>query len=153
MSHETVIALDGMGGDHAPDATVQGAVEAAASNLRVLLVGDRDVLGPRLAALADQPGIEIVGEVSDEDEILEQVHATLPDLLVVALNENEQRPAICERVLRQHPDLRIIAVASRKDRTLYFWASFDIHCTNIESSTAGILGAVHYTAEPGRRPS
>jgi chemotaxis response regulator CheB len=106
-----------------------------------------------LAALADQPGIEIVGEVSDEAEILNQVHATLPDLLVIALDESEQRPAICDRVLREHPEVRIIAVASRKDRTVYFWASFDIHRADIESSAAGILGAVHYTADSGRWPS
>jgi len=110
----------------------------------------RDVV---LAALADQPGIEIVGEVSEEAEILPRVHVTLPDLLVIALDENEQRPAICDRVLREYPDLRIIAVAARKDRTLYFWASFDIHCADIESSTAGILGAVHNSADCERRPS
>jgi|SRR6516164_1604931 DNA-binding NarL/FixJ family response regulator len=98
-----------------------------------------------LAALAGQPGIDIVGEVSDESEILDQVRAKLPDLLVIALDESEQRPAICDRVLRVHPDLRVIAVASRKDRTLCFWASFDIHCADIESSTAGILNAVHDT--------
>lgn len=106
-----------------------------------------------LAALAGQPGIEIVGEVSNEAEILERVHVTLPDLLVIALDETDQRPAICDRVLRQHPEVRIIAVASRKDRTLYFWASFDIHCADIESSNAGILGAVQTTAESVRRPS
>ena len=110
----------------------------------------RDVV---LAALADQPGIEIVGEVSDEAEIAQQVQTTLPDLLVIALDQSERRPAICDRILREHPELRIIAVASREDRTLYFWASFDIHCADIESSTAGILEAVHYTPESGRRPS
>jgi chemotaxis response regulator CheB len=106
-----------------------------------------------LATLADQPGIEIVGEVTDEAEILGRVQATLPDLLVVGLEENEHRPAICDRVLREHPELRIIAVASRKNRTLYFWASFDIHCADIESSADGLLGAVHDTVECGRRPS
>ena len=106
-----------------------------------------------LAALADQPGIEIVGEVSNEAEILERVHATLPHFLVIALDETDQRPAICDRVLREHPEVRIIAVASRKDRTLYFWASFDIHCADIESSKAGILEAVLTTAESVRRPS
>src|SRR5215472_15880221 len=104
----------------------------------------RDVV---LAALADQPGIQIVGEVADESEIAEQVQATLPDLLVIALGRNEGRPPICDRILREHPELRIIAVASREDRTRYFWASFDIHCTDIESSAAGILGAVYYIAE------
>ena len=106
-----------------------------------------------LATLADQPGIEVVGEVSEEGQILKQVRDTHPDLLVIALDETEQRPAICDRVLQERPDLRIIAVASQKDRTLCFWASFDIHCADIETSTAGILGAVHNTAEFGRRPS
>lgn len=105
-----------------------------------------------LAALADQPGVEIVGEVSDESEILLQVQATLPDLLVIALDENELRPPICDRLLREHPELRIIAVAPRKDRTLYFWASFDIHCADIETSLAGIMSVVHHPAESGRTP-
>ena len=106
-----------------------------------------------LAALADQPNIEIVGEVSDEAEILSQVQATLPDVLVIGLAENEQQPPICERILCEYPTLRIIAVASRKDRTLYFWASFDIHCKDIESSVAGIMSVVHHPAQYGRRPS
>jgi chemotaxis response regulator CheB len=105
-----------------------------------------------LAALADQPGVEIVGEVSDESEILPQVQATLPDLLVIALDENELRPPICDRLLREHPGLRIIAVASRNNRTLYFWASFDIHCADIETSLAGIMSVVHHPAESGRTP-
>jgi len=103
-----------------------------------------------LVALTDQPGVEIVGEVSDESDILPQVRATLPDLLVIALDENELRPPICDQVLREHPELRIIAVASRKNRTLYFWASFDIHCTDIETSLAGIMSVVHQPAESGR---
>lgn len=106
-----------------------------------------------LAALADQPGVEIVGEVTEETEILAQVHAKLPDLLVIALDENEQRPAICDRVLREYPDLRIIAVASRKDCTLYFWASFAIHCAHIEPSAAGILSAVQNPAQISGSPS
>ena len=105
-----------------------------------------------LSALTDQPGIEIVGEVSDESDILPQVQATLPDLLVIALDENELRPSICDQVLREHPDVRIIAVESRKNRTLYFWASFDIHCTDIETSLAGIMSVVHDPAESGRTP-
>jgi chemotaxis response regulator CheB len=106
-----------------------------------------------LATLADQPGIEVVGEVLEEGQILKQVRDTHPDLLVIALDETEQRPAICDPVLKENPDLRIIAVASRKNRTLCFWASFDIHCADIETSTAGILSAVHNTAEFARRPS
>jgi glycerol-3-phosphate acyltransferase PlsX len=48
------IAIDAMGGDNAPDAIVNGAIEAADildENDEVILVGPRDVLEPRLSAL------------------------------------------------------------------------------------------------------
>ena len=106
-----------------------------------------------VATLTGQPNIEIVGEVADERDILDQVRATLPDLLVIALDESEERPAICDRVLREHPQLRVIAVASRKDRTLCYWASFNIHCSDIESSAAGMLSAVQNVAQSAARPS
>lgn len=44
------IALDAMGGDHAPRQTVLGAVDAAASGVDVVLVGDRSRLEAELAA-------------------------------------------------------------------------------------------------------
>jgi len=40
----TVIALDAMGGDDAPAATVRGALEAARGGIEVILVGERSVL-------------------------------------------------------------------------------------------------------------
>lgn len=41
----TTIAVDAMGGDHAPKVEVEGAIRAAGSlNVRVLLVGQQDVL-------------------------------------------------------------------------------------------------------------
>jgi chemotaxis response regulator CheB len=105
------------------------------------------------AALHGQPNIEIVGEVAEECDILDQVRATQPDVLVIALDDTEARPAICDHVLREFPKLRIIAVASRKDRTLYYWASFDIHCADIEPSAAGIVSAVHSMPEFAGRSS
>jgi len=69
MTHEIVIALDGMGGDHAPDVTVQGAVDVAGPQLRVLLVGDRDALAPRLDALSATPGAQYVELVHAPDKV------------------------------------------------------------------------------------
>jgi chemotaxis response regulator CheB len=99
-----------------------------------------------LATLADQPDIEIVGEVSDDAEIPERVHKTLPDWLVIALDESGKRPSICDRVLREHPEVRIIAVASGENRTVGYWASIDIHSNDIEPSEEGILSAVRSMA-------
>lgn len=99
-----------------------------------------------LTALADQPGIEIVGEVSDDAEIPHRVQETLPDLLVIALDEPGLRPRICDAVLREHPNLRIIAVASDQNRSVRYWASLDIHSDDIEPSEEGIISAVRSMA-------
>src|SRR5215470_7316732 len=95
-----------------------------------------------LSTLADQPDIEIAGEVSDDEEIPNRVSQTLPNLVVIALDEPGKRPAICDTILRQHPEVRILAVASKQNQSICYWASFDIHSDDIESSEAGFLSAV-----------
>lgn len=99
--------------------------------------------------LAGEPGIEIIGEVSDERQILPEVEKTSPDLLVIALDESAARPMICDRVLSEHPQLKIIAIAAQDNRSVCYWASFDIHSDDIESSSAGILNAVRQFAQDG----
>jgi len=56
------IAVDAMGGDHAPDEIVAGAAQAAADGSRILLVGDAERIEKALAEAGSQPGddIEIV---------------------------------------------------------------------------------------------
>ena len=58
------VALDVMGGDDAPDATLQGALAAtqgdgAIEPERILLVGDRDRIEALLAEKGGNPGFEI----------------------------------------------------------------------------------------------
>jgi chemotaxis response regulator CheB len=95
-----------------------------------------------LATLAEEPGLEIVGEVSDEKDILRCVRETSPDLLLIALDEPSKRPHVCDTLLRDNPGLRIIAVASQQNYSVFYWASFDIHSSPIEASEQGILNAV-----------
>jgi DNA-binding NarL/FixJ family response regulator len=99
--------------------------------------------------LSCEPGIEIVGEVPDESQILAEVRNKVPDLLVIALDEASGRPAICDRVLSEYPQVRIIAVASQDNRSVCYWASFDIRSDDIESSVAGILRAVRQVSQHG----
>lgn len=95
-----------------------------------------------LTAFADQPDIEIVGEVEDESEISESVKRTLPNFVVIALDHPGTRPPICDLLLREHPEVRVIAVAPAKNYVVYYWASLDIHSSNIEASEEGVLGAL-----------
>jgi len=95
-----------------------------------------------LTTFADQPDIEIVGEVADESEISESVKKTLPNFVVIALDHPGIRPAICDELLREHPEVRIIAVAPEKNCIVYYWASFKIHSNDVEASEEGILNAM-----------
>lgn len=100
-----------------------------------------------LETLAEQSWIEIVGEVADESDISEQVQKTSPDLLVVTAEEPGKRPAICDTLLHDYPELRIIAVAPHENYTVCYWASLDIHSGDIESSEEGLITAVRSMAE------
>ena len=61
------VAVDAMGGDHAPDAIVAGAVEAASSGTQVLLVGDTHAVEAALGGVAPhrRPGIVDAGATLD----------------------------------------------------------------------------------------
>ena len=95
-----------------------------------------------LATFADQPDIEIVGEVEDESEIFESVNRTLPNFVVIALDQPGERPLICDALLHEHPEVRVIAVAPAENYVVYYWASLDIHSSSIEASEEGVLGAL-----------
>jgi DNA-binding NarL/FixJ family response regulator len=95
-----------------------------------------------LTTFADQPDIEIVGEVTEDSEIMECVRRTLPNFVVIALDQPGRRPPVCDDLLREYPEVRVIAVAPTNDYIVYYWASLDIHSSNFEASEDGMLSAV-----------
>lgn len=99
-----------------------------------------------LAMFADQPDMEIVGEVSDETQIRDCVNQTLPDLLVIAMDASGRRPPICDTVLKAHPELLIIGVSSGQDWSVCYSASVQIQSNNIEPTEEGILNAARKKA-------
>lgn len=95
-----------------------------------------------LATIADQPDIEIMGEIRDDTEIASVVAESNPDVVIIALGSPENRPAICDVLLNQHPQLRILALAPERNSSVMYWSIVEIHSTRIESSEEGILGAL-----------
>jgi hypothetical protein len=95
-----------------------------------------------LTTFADQPDIEIVGEVGEESEISERIKRTQPDFVVITLDQAGTRPPICDDLFREHPEVRVIAVAEHKNSVIYYWATLDIHSNDIEASEEGILNAM-----------
>jgi hypothetical protein len=61
------------------------------------------------------------------------VAETNPDFLLIAFDEPQRRPALCDLLLREFPALRIIAVAPNTNVGIYYWASFEIHAATMEA--------------------
>ena len=103
-----------------------------------------------LATIADQPDIEIVGEVQNERDIAQVVREQLPDFLIIALDEPEQRPALCDSLLREFPEMKILGLAPDRNSSIFFWASLDIHSNPVEASEEGVLSALRTKVQVSR---
>lgn len=95
-----------------------------------------------LATIADQPDIEIMGEIGDDGEIAQVVAASQPDFLIIALDRLDQRPAICDDLLRHHPQMKILALAPERNSSLFFWSVPDIRSARVENSEEGMLSVL-----------
>jgi chemotaxis response regulator CheB len=100
-----------------------------------------------VTTFADQPDIEIVGEVAEEADIPDIVDRANPDFLVISQERLGKRPAICDVVLQRHPALKIIAVASEHNYSVHYWASFNIHSRPVEPSEQGILSVLRNNSD------
>jgi chemotaxis response regulator CheB len=95
-----------------------------------------------LEAIIEQPDIEVVGEIKDEDEIVDAVERIHPDFLIIALDESNQRPFLCDTLLRRYPEMKILALAPERNCSIFYWASLDIHEKPVEASEVGILSTL-----------
>jgi AmiR/NasT family two-component response regulator len=95
-----------------------------------------------LATISDKPDIEIVGEVVDETNLIEVVEQVQPDVLILAIDEQQKRLGQCGFLLGRYPQMRILALAPEQNLGIFYWAIIDIRTKPLESSEAGILNAV-----------
>ena len=109
-----------------------------------VLVANRPRLMRELvtATLSDQSDIEIVGVLEDEASILKTVEQSQPDVLIIASERPEDRPHLCDVLLDRFPHLRILALATERNSTVFYWASLDIRSNRIENSEESILNAL-----------
>ena len=114
-----------------------------------VVVANRPRLMRELVALtiSEQPDIEILAQSQNEDEIVNAVEATHPDVLIIALNDSDQRPPLCDILLRCHPEMKILALAPERYSGMLYWGSFDIHESPVEASEAGILSTLRCKSE------
>jgi DNA-binding NarL/FixJ family response regulator len=95
-----------------------------------------------LAIIADQPDIEIIGEVLDENSLAEAIEEAQPDVLIVALDDIDKRIAQCGFLLGRYPQMKILALAPEQNRGQFYWVNVDVRTKPLESSEAGILNAL-----------
>jgi DNA-binding NarL/FixJ family response regulator len=100
-----------------------------------------------LATVGDQPDIEVVGEAENDRDITELVERTRPDCLIIALEDPEERPGLCGFLLGRYPSMRVLAVGSGQQNSIFFWAFVDIRSQVVQTSEDGILGAVRNRIE------
>jgi len=99
-----------------------------------------------MATIADQPDIELVGEVGKQQDLTDAVAQSRPDVLILAMDQVDNDRAQCGFLLGRHPEMKIIALAPEENRALFYWASVDIRSKLLESSEAGILDAMRQRA-------
>jgi len=95
-----------------------------------------------LETVRQVPDIVVVAEIQNESDIMRAVDESDPDFLIVTLNESDRYPTICDLLLQRHPRMKVLALAAGRNRSLFFWASFDIHASAVETSEAGILSTL-----------
>jgi DNA-binding NarL/FixJ family response regulator len=99
-----------------------------------------------LATISDQPDIEVLGELEDDSRIAQAVAESQPDIVIIALDHPNERPAICDYLLIHYPRVKVLAVAAEDDNSVFFWS--DIRSAAVESSVEGILGVIRGTRRP-----
>jgi len=100
-----------------------------------------------LEVISGQPDIEVVAEVQDDSKIVDLVGDLRPDWLVIAHDESDSRPIICDPLFDRYPNLKILTLASKNNDCIFYWATMSIRSSRVESSEKGILDALR-----GRRP-
>ena len=113
------------------------------NRIRVLIANQPRLMGELISTtIADQPDIEVVGEVWKQEDLTEAVAQTRPDVLIVPLDERDKYRAQCGFLLGRYPEMKILALAPEQNRALVYWAIVDIRSKSLESSEAGILEAM-----------
>ncbi len=67
-----------------------------------------------LETIIEQPDMEIVAEIKNEEEILHAVDGTHPDFLIIAPDESGRRPSLCDTWLLRYPKIKILALAPER---------------------------------------
>jgi len=95
-----------------------------------------------LATISEKPDIEVIREIREDPEIAHVVGQSQPDFMIIALDRADERPTLCADLFRRHPRMKILALALKCNRSIFFWPVLGIRSAHIENSEEGILSAL-----------
>jgi DNA-binding NarL/FixJ family response regulator len=95
-----------------------------------------------VATISGQADIEIVGEVREDSALVGAVTQTRPEFLIVALEEFNRLPEVCQSILQSYPQMKVIAIAPDRNSSMFYWASLKVQSSQIETSEAGLLSVL-----------
>lgn len=115
--------------------------------IRVLIANQPRLMRELIrATIADQPDIDVVGELEKRQDLAEAVAQTKPDVVIVPIDHGDKYRAQCGFLLGRYPEMKILALNPEQNRALFFWAIVDIRSKSFESSETGILEAMRQQA-------
>ncbi len=105
--------------------------------IRILLAEEAGELDAIVrGALAGQPDLAVIGDVSDEVEVL--LHAEQANVVIVGMSGSAM-PAVVERLVDEYPRLGVLALDVDRDRGLLYQLRPQL--TEIAELTPGVLAA------------
>ncbi|MGB2627110.1 MAG: hypothetical protein WAK20_10000 [Candidatus Acidiferrum sp.] len=116
--------------------------------IRVLIVNSTRIWRDMLYdTIREEPDIEIVGDVSEENAIVLATERTDPDCLIVPLERPGIAMPICTEILVKRPHLRIVAIGENTDVVEIYWMSEegDVRRTYSTATREAILRALHFS--------
>ena len=70
--------------------------------------------------LADDPSLEIVGEVIHPIDILLELGSTQAEVVVIDLPASEEDPGLCSHLLAEYPEVKVVAVSSGGETSIVY---------------------------------
>jgi len=133
----------GLGNDASPESNV-----LEQEKIRVLIANSTRIWRDMLYdTIREEPDIEVVGDVSEENAIIPATERTNPDCLIVPLDEPGAAMPMCTEILARRPHIRIVAIGEGTDVVEIYWMSEggDIRRTYTTASREAILRALHFS--------
>src|SRR5260370_8062255 len=110
---------------------------------RVLLANQPRLMRERvLAAISNQPDIEVVAQLEDACDIQEAVATLRPDWVVVSLEEPGTLSPQCYELLEPPPQTTILGISSPRNSATLCWASLIMHSNQMEPTQKNLLRAL-----------